>query len=188
VRLDPENVRALQALATALFFSHQLDEAFEVSDQALALNPNDAELLNQLGQLLGLSGRMADGRALLEKALAQNPGHSGFYKGVLATIAYMQRDYDTALLEIEKADMQRLPIYHGVATIIYAQKGLLERAGAELDLFEKMAPGFIPNLWAQLDLRNIPYESQLHIADGLIKAGASVPARPLAAKSGKTDS
>lgn len=188
VRLDPENVRALQALATALFFSHQLDEAFEVSDQALALNPNDAELLGQLGQLLGLSGRMADGRALLEKALAQNPGHSGFYKGVLATIAYMQRDYDTALLEIEKADMQRLPIYHGVATIIYAQKGLLERAKAELDLFEKMAPGFIPNLWAQLDLRNIPYESQLHIADGLIKAGASVPARPVAAKSGKTDS
>ena len=41
---------------------------------------------------------------------------------------------------------------------------------------------------AQLDLRNIPYESQLHIADGLRKAGAAVPARPVAAKSGKTDS
>lgn len=187
-RLDPDNVRGLQALATALFFSHQLDEAFEVSDRALALNSNDAELLGQLGQLLGLSGRMAEGRALLEKALAQNPGHSGFYEGVLATIAYMQHDYDTALLEIEKADMRKLPIYHGVAAIIYAQKGLLERARSELDLFEKMAPGFIANLWAQLDLRNIPYESQLDIADGLVKAGASVPARPVAEKSGNTDS
>lgn len=184
VRLDPENVRALQALATALFFTHQLDEAFEVGDEALVLNPNDAELLGQLGQLYGLSGRMHEGRALLEKALAQNPGHSGFYKGVLATIAYLQRDYDTALLEIEKADMQKLPIYHGVATIIYAQKGFIERAKAELDLFEKMAPGFIPNLWAQLDLRNIPYDSQLHIAEGLKKAGAILPAQPVAAKSG----
>ena len=188
VRLDPENVRALQALATALFFSHQLDEAFEVSDRALALNSNDAELLGQLGQLLGLSGRMDEGRALLEKALAQNPGHSGFYKGVLAMIAYMQHDYDTALSEIEKADMRKLPVYHGVAAIIYARKGLIERAKAELDLFEKMAPGFIPNLWAQLDLRNIPYESQLHIAEGLEKAGATIPAQPVAAKSGKTDS
>ena len=33
------------------------DEAFKVSDRALALNPNDSELLGQLGQLIGMAGR-----------------------------------------------------------------------------------------------------------------------------------
>jgi adenylate cyclase len=178
VRLDSENARALQALATALFFSHRLDEAFEVADKALALNPNDSELLGQLGQLIGLAGRMDEGRALLEKALALNPGHSGFYRGVLATIAYMQRDYDRALIEIEQADMKQLPIYHGVAAIIYAQKGMLDRGKAEAAIFQEMAPAFIPNIWAELDRRNIPDESQLHMVEGLEKLGVTVPPRP----------
>jgi hypothetical protein len=135
-------------------------------------------LLGQLGQLIGLAGRMDEGRALLEKALALNPGHSGFYRGVLATIAYMQRDYDRALIEIEQADMKELPIYHGVAAIIYAQKGMLDRGKAEVAIFQEMAPAFIPNIWAELDRRNIPDESQLHMVEGLEKLGVTVPPRP----------
>ena len=171
-------MRALQALATSLFFGHQLDEAFEVADEALALNPNDSELLGQLGQLMGLAGRMEEGRALLEKALMLNPAQSGFYRGVLATIAYMQYDYDAALAEIERADMRKLPIYHGVAAIIYAQKGMMDKARAEAEQFQKMSPNFIPNLWAELDRRNIPYDSQIHMAEGLRKAGVTPPPLP----------
>jgi len=180
VRIEPENVRALQALATALFFSHKIDEAFVVADKALALNPNDSELLGQLGQLMGLAGRTDQGRALVERALALNPGHSGFYRGVLAITAYMQRDYDTALFQIEQADMSKLPIYHGVAAIIYAQKGMMDRGREELAIFQAMAPNFIPNLWAELERRNIPLAEQFHMAEGLEKLGATLPPRPSA--------
>ncbi len=178
VRLDPDNIRALQAQATALFFDHKLDEAFRTGDRALALNPNDTELLGQLGQLKGLSGRTEEGRAMLEQALAQNPGHSGFYRGVLATIAYMQGDYKVALREIEQTEMRKLPIFHGVAAIIYAQNGMIDRGMAELETFRQMAPNFIPNVWAELDRRNIPYESQLRMVDGLEKLGVAIPERP----------
>lgn len=178
VGLAPENVRALQALATALFFNHELDEAFKVGDRALVINPNDTELLGQIGQLKGLAGQTDEGRALLEEALARNPGHSGFYRGVLATIAYMQGDYETALREIEQADMRRLPIFHAVAAIVYAQNGMIERGKASLDVFREMAPDFIPNLWAELDKRNIPPDAQLRMVDGVEKLGADVPPRP----------
>ena len=125
-----------------------------------------------------LAGRTDAGRALLEKALALNPGHSGFYRGVLAVIAYMQGDYDTALVQIEQADMRKLPIYHAVAAIIYAKKGMLEQGKAELAAFQQMSPNFVKNVWAELDRRNIPYESQVHMVEGLEILGAEVPPRP----------
>ena len=178
VQLDPDNVRALQALSTALFFNHELDEAFRVGDRALALNPNDTELLGQLGQNKGLSGHFDEGRALLEKALALNPGHSGFYRGVLGLIAYTQGDYRTALREIEQSGQARLPIFHGVAAIIYVQNGLLERAAEELDIFNQMAPNFVPNLWVELAARNIPPATQQQIAADLESLGATLPPRP----------
>lgn len=178
VGLDPDNVRALQALATALFFSHELDEAFAVGDRALALNPNDTELLGQIGLLKGQSGRFEEGRALIEDALARNPGHSGFYHGGLAIIAYMQGDYETALREIEQPGLGKLPIFHGVAAIIYARNDMSDRGREELEIFNQMAPHFIPNLWAELDLRNIPPASQIDIAADLESLGATLPPRP----------
>lgn len=178
VALDPDNVRALQALATALFFSHDLDEAFAVGDRALALNPNDTELLGQIGLLRGQAGQFEVGREMLERALSQNPGHSGFYRGGLAIIAYMQGDYRTALREIEQAGLGKLPIYHGVAAIVYARNGLIERGREELEIFNQMAPNFIPNLWAELHARNIPGAAQQDIADGLEELGVTVPPRP----------
>jgi TolB-like protein len=65
VRIDPENVRALQALMTVLFFSKEPAEALKVGSQALALNPNDTELLGEFGSQRGPSRGLAgrDGSA-----------------------------------------------------------------------------------------------------------------------------
>ena len=115
---------------------------------------------------------------MLEQALAQNPGHSGFYRGVLATIAYMQGDYKGALREIEQTEMRKLPIFHAVAAIIYAQNGMIDRGTVELETFRQMAPNFIPNIWAELDKRNIPADSQLRMTEGLEKLGVEIPPRP----------
>lgn len=178
VRLDPENARALQSLATTLFYTNRIDEAFTVGQRAIARTPKDAELLGQLGQLFGLAGRLEEGRALLEQAISQNPARAAFFHGTLALVAYMQRDYDTALTEIVKSDVTGLPIYHGIAAIIYAQKGLDAKARAAAAEFQRLQPAFVPNLWAELDIRNIPFPIQLHIAEGLEKAGLAVPEAP----------
>ncbi len=180
VRLEPDNVRALQALATALYFHHDLVESFAVADRALALNPNDTELLGQIGQIKGQSGHYDEGRALVERALAGNPGHSSFYRGVLAWIAYLQGDAKTALREVEQVELIKLPIFHGIAAAIYAQNGMLDRGKEELQKFQEMAPGFLPNLWAELDARNIPVDAQLRIGEDVRRLGFDVPPRPSA--------
>lgn len=58
-----------------------MDEAFKVSERAIAANPYDPDLLGQLGQLMGMAGRTDDGRALVERALVLNPENSPFYRG-----------------------------------------------------------------------------------------------------------
>ena len=106
VKLEPENARALQALMTALFFNHQIEEAFAVGEKARTINPNDTELIGQLGSYIAQSGRWREGGLLIEEALSRNPGQAGYYHGVLALSAYMQKDYDRAVSEIEQADQR----------------------------------------------------------------------------------
>lgn len=81
--------------------------------------------------------------------------------------------------------MTGLPIYYGVAAIVYAQNGLDEKARAMAAQFRKMAPNFVPNLWSELTIRNIPPDEQLHIAEGLRKAGVEIPPPPAGSTVGK---
>ena len=120
VTLDPDHARALQALMSTLFFRQEVQESLRVGERALALNPNDTELLAEFGTRLAESGEWARGGALVEQALTRNPGHSGYYRGILALCAYMQGDYDRALAEIRSANLDKFHIYHAVAAVIYA--------------------------------------------------------------------
>ncbi|TYC49307.1 adenylate cyclase [Rhodobacterales bacterium] len=178
VSVDHDNARGLQALATALFFAGKPQEAFDYADRALAINPNDSDLLGQAGQIFGLSGQKTRGRALMEKALLLNPAKEGFYQGNLAFVCYLQEDYACATSAIEQSDAYQVPTYHGIAAIIYAQTGRVEEARKEAAAFQRIAPDFIQNLWGELSARNIPYEDQLLVADGLRKAGVVVPPAP----------
>ena len=130
VELDPGNTRALQALMTALFFNQQLAEAMRVGEQALATNPNDTELMGEYGVRLAMGGQWKRGAAVLDQALALNPGGAGYYRGNRALAAYMLEDYDTALVEIRQADLQKFPLFHIVAAVIYAEQGMMEDASA----------------------------------------------------------
>ena len=155
-----------------------------VGERALELNPNDTELLKEFGTRLAQSGEWARGGALLEQALARNPGHSGYYHGVLALVAYMRRDNDRALAAIRRADLQKFPIYHAVAAVIYAELGMraeATQAGARL---VQLSPRFLPNLGAELGKRNHRPEDRARLAEGLRKAGLPVPVNAVTAPSG----
>jgi adenylate cyclase len=175
VELDPENARALQALMIVLFFRQDVAEALRVGERAVALNPNDTELLAEFGTRLAFSGAWERGGKLVEEALARNPAHSGYYSGTLALIDYMRRDYDRAVAEIRRANLEKFSIYHGVAAIIYAQVGLLAEARAAAARFRALHPGFLRSLDAELAKRNFRPEDRARLIDGLRKAGLPVP-------------
>ncbi|MPR11345.1 tetratricopeptide repeat protein [Microvirga tunisiensis] len=180
IRLDPENVRSLQALMMALFFAQQPAEALEVGERAVALNPNDTELLGEFGTRLGQAGAWQRGAELLEQALARNPGHSGYYSGTLAVYAYMQHDYARAESLIRQAALEKFPLYHFVAAVIYAQLGKAPEAAEARDAFLRMRPTIFERWDDEMAKRNYRPEDAAHFAEGARKAGFPVPARTAA--------
>ena len=108
----------------------------------MALNPNDTELLAEFGSRVGQAGDGQRGRALIEQALARNPAHSGYYNGILAQLAYMVRDYERAENLMRQVSLEKFPLYHFVAAIIYAQLGMKREAAEARDRFLQMRPTF----------------------------------------------
>jgi adenylate cyclase len=174
-QIDPNNTRGLQALMTALFFDRQLAESLRVGEQALATNPNDTELMGEFGTRLAIAGQWQRGASLLDQAIALNPGSGGFYHGTRALAAYMLRDNHTAVLEIRQANMQKFPLFHVVAAIIYAEAGMMDDARREGQVFVSMRPDFLPNIVTELAMRNMQPEDRDRLIEGLRKAGMTVP-------------
>jgi adenylate cyclase len=176
VRLDPENVRALQALMSVLYFSREPAEALKLGAQAIAINPNDTELLGEFGSRLAQSGEWERGAAMLDEALARNPGHSDYYIGLLALAAYMQGDDPRSVDLIRRANQRQFSIYHFVAALIFARSGLQAEAAQSRAQFLKLRPNFFDDFDGELDKRNFIPRDRAILLRGAIQAG--FPVRP----------
>jgi tetratricopeptide (TPR) repeat protein len=160
---------------TALFFNNETKEAFEVGEAALAANPNDTEFLGELGTRVAFSGQWKRGAELLDRAIELNPGGAGYYFGTRALIACMLDDHEMAVRLIRKADLQKFPLFHGVAAVIYSEAGLLVEAKHEGEVFMKMRPDYLPNIVAENRKRNLPPKDSMRMIAALRRAGLPVP-------------
>jgi adenylate cyclase len=174
--LDAGNVRGLQALMMSLVFNRQYGEAMRVGEQAIAANPNDAELLGELGTRVALAGDWHRGALLLDRAIALNPSRGAYHYGTRALAAYFLNEPIAALDAIRQADLERFPLFHAVAAIIYVDAGLPEKARDEAQVFMKKYPTFVSNITAELQMRFYRPQDQMRVAEGLRKAG--IPIKP----------
>lgn len=174
--LDPSNVRCLQALMTVLFFSGEPASALAMGEKALAINPNDTELLAEVGSRVAQAGDWERGGGMLEQALARNPGHSGLYVGLIAQAAYMLGNDAKAVEWIRRADLKQFSIYHFVAALIFARAGLQAEAVAARSTFLQMRPRFFDNFEAELAMRNFNARDRALLSEGAKLAGFLIPA------------
>lgn len=175
IQLDAGNTRGRQALMTVLFFNGQYAEAMRTGEQALAMNPNDTELLGEFATRLAMGGQWHRGAELLDRAIALNPGGGGYYHGTRALAAYMLGDHQAAVAGIKQADLQKFPLFHAVAAVIYADAGMPDEARRAGETFMHMRPDFILNIQAELTTRNYTPKDQLRLVSGLRKAEVPIP-------------
>ena len=97
--------------------------------RGLALNPNDSEIMADLGGRLCLAGNWERGFPLVQEAFARNPGQPGLYRIVTSLRFYLDGQYQKALAEIEKANIPSVIHYHVILAMAHAQLGQAETGG-----------------------------------------------------------
>jgi tetratricopeptide (TPR) repeat protein len=180
VAIDPENVIALKALATVQFTLGNFDEAERIQRQALALNPNDPEILAQLGWRLAFRGRWDEGLPYCERAIARTINPPGWYYDPIAIHHYLEGSYREMLAAAEHSAAGDSV---GVALLAIAHGALGNHVQAQeaLDTMAKQAPAFNRDP-AAVYRRFHPLESIVDaLMDGLRKAGWTEPGAPAAA-------
>ena len=142
VALDPNSVRALQALAAITFYSGDYAAAERIQRQALALNPNDPEMLVQLGWRLAVRGEFEEGLGYIRRAIDRSVNPPGWYYHLIAIHDFMQGDYAAALAAAEQAGRNGSEIGLSLMAMSQAALGDSEAARQSLATLEAVAPEF----------------------------------------------
>jgi TolB-like protein len=174
VNLDPRNIRGLHAQMLVLYFNKRIDDALAVGKQALAINPNDIELMGEYGSRLALSGNWHEGCALSEQARQRDPGTLGSYDVDLALCSYFIGDYPQAAVWIRKTPFPNQAIYHLVAAAVFGEGGLKSDAEHESAWLKNNVPALVKNMRQAVSERlGRPQDVELFLGS-LRKAGLDI--------------
>jgi TolB-like protein/Tfp pilus assembly protein PilF len=178
VELAPDGALAHRSLLLVHSFRGEIEETLEAGERAVALSPNNAEVLAEFGMRLAPMGQWERGVSLIDEAIARNPAHPGWYHTVPALNFYRQGRYTEALEEARQIDAPGWVHNHTILAMIYGQLGQEEQARAAARQLLQLDPGFEANAWYELRLRNFREEMVGHMVEGLRKAGLRIPAPP----------
>jgi len=169
VALDPTDAYNHWTLGVVNMSAKRFEQGTADYEMAMALNPNDADVLASWGRRLAYLGRAEEGVALMKKAMRLNPYHPPLYLYLFGTANYAARRYEEAI-----AVLERMPIHNPESRLYraasYAQLGRDAEAQAMVAEILEEYPDFSSTRWAEIE----PYKDQAdrdHLLDGLRKAG-----------------
>jgi adenylate cyclase len=186
IQLAPNSSRGYHALGHAYWFNGDVGGALAAFDAGLTLNPNDTDLMADLGLRYANLGRWREALPLLEGSYARNLAQPGTYRIGLAQYHYVHGRYEDALAEAQKINAPNVPYGFALIAAAAAQLGLHQEAREALGRVLTLAPRFGDHIVTDLTLRHIHGDTISAVLDGLRKAGltgremgASAGARPV---------
>jgi adenylate cyclase len=180
LELDPQEQWAHYVEALILYVREKdLNLFYEAAERAIALNPNNAFILADLGLWMVYSGRFERGKALVEKAMVLNPLHADWIHFALFLDHYRKGEYREALgVQLKMNVPNNQGIQAGLAAV-YGQLGDTEKAKAALDHILQLWPEFAKDPRAWFVRRRFSVKLLESLMDGLRKAGLEVLPRQL---------
>jgi TolB-like protein/class 3 adenylate cyclase/Tfp pilus assembly protein PilF len=178
LELDPQEQWAHYVEALILYVREKdLDLFYDAAERAIALNPNNAFILADLGLWMVYSGRFERGKALVEKSVALNPLHADWIHFASFLDHYRKGEYREALgVQLKMNVPNNQGIQAGLAAV-YAQLGDMEKAKATLAHILQHWPEFAKDPRAWFVRRRFSPAVLESLMDGLRKAGLEVPPR-----------
>jgi len=141
IRLAPSSSRAYHARAIAEWFMGRQVDSLQTLGAARALNPNDPELMAELGFRLASRKNWDAGIPLLEEAYARSPLLSGQFRMGLFLYHFAHGRHEQALEEIRAVEAPGIAHVQLAAAAALAALGRLAEARQRLALADQIAPG-----------------------------------------------
>ncbi|WP_237216558.1 hypothetical protein [Falsiroseomonas oryziterrae] len=171
VELAPGCSRGHHALALAYWFGGDVAAGFAGLRTGLSLNPNDTEIMSDLGVRHAVRMEWDEALPLLRESYARNPAQPGNYRIGLALYHYMHGRYHDALVEMRRMTVANvIPAFVVVASAA-ARLGLAAEARAAVEAIERIDPTYGDRVVADLEGRNVHAEIIAAMLDGLREAG-----------------
>jgi Tfp pilus assembly protein PilF len=174
VALAPESENALEALMDV---NHRLGN-FEAADRAgrraIEINPNNPELLAELGIRIFARGRWDEGAEMVRRAAERSMVLPPLNRFTLAFDHYRKGQFDEALTEAKQIQLPQFYGTHMVQAAIYGKLGRQAEARAAVTRLLELRPNYAAEM--RDDFRSRHYTDALidMLADGLRQAGLAV--------------
>ncbi len=167
-KLDRLDARGFAELGCALLYCKRHDDALAEYQQAIALNPNDSDIIAEYADALVYVGQGAKSVELLEKAMRLNPYYPDVYLWYLATAYDSLGRYPDVVATVKR--MQDPSEGQRLLAISYAHLGKMDEARVAAREVLRLHPGFTISVWRHRP----PFregEAFERYLDGLRKAG-----------------
>lgn len=155
IRIAPTSSKAFFAQGLARWFGQNMDGAMASLRVAHELNPNDDEIMADLG--LRHAVRMEWDRALplIEEAYRRNPYQTSTYRVALFLYHFVHKRYPEALAEAHAIGAKRVAYSHLAVAAACAELGRFDEASKALDQLDQVNPGYLHRMESDLALRNV---------------------------------
>jgi TolB-like protein/DNA-binding SARP family transcriptional activator len=140
VMLDPMDGVSHWSLAEAAILAEQPDRALDHMARALAINPNDANVLFGSGYIRALAGDPEGGLRQMTAVLEQNPSSLPWYHWLRGFILYIEGRFEEALRAFNLHNpLNPAILSRRAATLV--ELGRIDEARADIKMLLAMRPG-----------------------------------------------
>jgi TolB-like protein len=138
--IDRTNQRGWVVLASACFFDRDEPGFTEAADRVVKLNPRNSNAVAWMGTLTAHMGQYDPGCALVDRAIALNSAHPGWYHFAHFNREVARRDFQAALRAARRVNIPDFMWMHLAIAAAAGQLGLAGDGRAAVETMEALVP------------------------------------------------
>lgn len=170
VLTDPSDARGYGELGFVNLYRKDHDASLSAFETALQLNPNDTDIMSNMGDALAHCGRSEEAITLLNRALLLNPFYPDQYLWYLGGAYFNLKQYEEAVKTLKR--MNSPTEGRRLLAACYAYLGKKEDAKYQASKVLEAYPNFNLDYWENVQPDVNPEDTE-HFVHGLRLAGLS---------------
>ena len=171
VSLNPGCQFAYWALALNYFLRQDRYSFHRAASRIIPLNPANTYALAGCGLLIGMAEDLAEGMAIIKKAVQLNPNLPSWHHIIPFMVHYNEGNYDAALTEALHINTPDCFWDSMLRAAVYGRLGMREEGLAALHELMRLQPAFVENSQALLQSLLFSAQHVDSVRTGLVAAG-----------------